>query len=71
MKCFRDALIRFRLANTELETHENRYISHVADNNCPIFKVVEVNEYQFLFHCEKYETARPETFKHITRQKEN
>ena len=53
VKCFRDALISFGLRITELETHKNRYISHVADNNCPFCKVIEENEYHFLFHCEK------------------
>ena len=60
MKYFRNALIRFRLGITELKTHKNIYISHVADNNCSFCKVVEENEYHFLFHCEKYETVRPE-----------
>ena len=53
VKCFRDALIRFRLGITELKAHKNRYISHVADNNCPFCRVVEENEYHFLFRCEK------------------
>ena len=71
VKCFRDALIRFRLGITELKTHKNRYNSHVADNNCPFCKAVEQNEYHFLFHCEKYETVRPENLKHIKRHEEN
>ena len=73
VECFRDALIRFRLGITELKTHRNIYISHVVDNNCPFCKVVEENEYHFLFHCENYETVRPEEKKnnHIKRQKEN
>ena len=69
MKCFRDALIRFRLGITDLKTHKNRYILHVADNNRPFCKVVEENE--FLFHCEKYETVRPEKFEYIKRHEEN
>ena len=44
VNCFRDAVIRFRLGITELKTHENRYISHVAYNNCPFCNVVEENE---------------------------
>ena len=32
---------------------------------------MEENEYHFLFHCEKYETVRPEKFKHIKRHEEN
>ena len=71
MKCFRDALIHFRLRITELKTHKNRYISHVADNNCPFCKVVEENKYHFLFHCEKYKTDRPKKFKHIKWHEEN
>ena len=71
VKCFRNALIRFRLGITELKTHKNRYISHVAGNNCPFCKVVEENEYHFLFHCEKYEAVRPEKFKNIKRHEEN
>ena len=27
-------MIRFSLGITELKTHENKYISHLADNNC-------------------------------------
>ena len=71
VKCFRDALIRFRLGITELKMHKNIYISHVADNNCPFCKVVEENEYHFLFHCEKYDTVRPEKCKCIKRHEEN
>ena len=67
VKCFRDALIRLTLGITELKTHKNIHISQVADNNCPFCKVVEKNEYHFLYHCEKYETVRPEKFKHIKR----
>ena len=70
MKCFRDALIHFRLGITELKTHKNICISHVADNNCPFCKVVEEYEYHFLFQCEKYETVRPGKFKHIKRHEE-
>ena len=61
----------FQTRNTELKTHKNRYISHVTDNNCPFCKVVEENEYHFLFHCEKYEAVRPEKFKNIKRHEEN
>ena len=71
VKCFRDALIRLTLGITELKTHKNIHISQVADNNCPFCKVVEENEYHFLFHCEKYETVRPENVKHIKRHEEN
>ena len=71
VKCFRDVLIRFRLGITKLKTHENRYVSHVADNNCPFCKAVEENEYHFLFHCEKYETVRPKNIKHFKRHEEN
>ena len=49
VKCFRNALIRFRLGITELKTHKNRYVSLVADNNGPFCKVVEENEYHFFF----------------------
>ena len=68
---FRDALIRFRLGITELKTHKNIYILHVADNNCPFCEAVEENEYHFLFHCGKYETVRPEKSKYIKRHEEN
>ena len=71
VECFRDALIRFRLGITELKTHRNIYISHVVDNNCPFCKVVEENEYHFLFHCENYETVRPEKIRYIKRHEEN
>ena len=33
-------------------------------------EIVE-NEYHFLFRCEKYETVRPENFKHIKRHEED
>ena len=68
---FRDALIRFRLGITELKTHKNIYILHVADNNCPFCEAVEENEYHFLFHCGKYETVRPEKIKYIKRHEKN
>ena len=61
VKCFRDALIRFELGIT----------ARVANNNCPFCKAVEENEYHYLFHCEKYETVRPENCKHIKRHEEN
>ena len=67
VKCFRDALIRFRLGITELKTHKHIYILHVADNNCPFCEAVEENEYHFLFRCEKCETVRTAKFKHIKR----
>ena len=60
-----------KLGITELKTHKNRCISHVADSNCPFCKVVEENEYHFLFYCEKYETVRPEKIKYIKRHEEN
>ena len=56
---------------TQNYRNKNGYISHVADNNCPFCKVVEENEYHFLFQCEKYETVRPEKIKYITRHEEN
>ena len=49
VKCFRDAPIRFRLGITELKTHKNIYISHVADNNCPFCKVVRKTSTIFYF----------------------
>ena len=69
VKCFRDALIRFRLGITESKIHKNRYVSHVADSSCPLRKTVDENKYQFLFHCETYETVGQG--KRIKRREEN
>ena len=49
VKCFRDALIRFRLGITGLKTRKSIYISHVADNNCPFCKVVRKTSTIFYF----------------------
>ena len=49
VKCFRDALIRFRLGITELKTHKNRYISHVADNVVHFVKPLKKTSIIFYF----------------------
>ena len=70
VKCFRDSLIRFRFGITELKTHKNRFVKHITNNTCPFCKDTDENEYHFLFHCDKYETIRPNILKCVERHEE-
>ena len=68
-KCFRDALIRFRLAGiSDINVHKNRYKASdlLTGNDCPFCPGVEENECHLFFKCSMYnDDIRPKVMKNI------
>ena len=66
-KCFRDALIRFRLGISDTNVHKNRYKASdlPVGNDCPFCPGVEENEFHLCFKCSMYNDIRPNVMKNI------
>ena len=66
-KCFRDALIRFRLGISKINVHKNRYKASdlSTGNDCPFCPGVEENECHLCFKCSMYNDIRPNVMKNI------
>ena len=66
-KCFRDALIRFRLGISDINVHKNRYKASdlPTGNDCPFCPGVEENECHLCFKCSMYNDIRPNVMKNI------
>ena len=66
-KCFRDALIRFRLGISDINVHKNRYKASdlPTGNDCPFCLGVEENECHLCFKCSMYNDIRPNVMKNI------
>ena len=67
LKCFRDALIRFRLGISDINVHKNRYKASdlPVGNDCPFRPGVEENECHFCFGCSMYNDIRSKVMKSI------
>ena len=61
IKCFRDALVRFRLGVSDIATHRNRFIRNPCQglNDCKFCPGHTENEKHVLFHCPAYDGIRP------------
>ena len=64
-KCFRDALIRFRLGISDINVHKNRCKASVYGNDCPFCPGVEENECHLCFKCSMYNDIRPDVMKNV------
>ena len=66
-KCFRDALIRFRLGISDINVHKNRYKASdlPTGNDCLFCPGVEENECHLCFKCSMYNDIRPNVMKNI------
>ena len=67
LKCFRDALIRFRLGISDINVHKNRYKASdlPTGNDCPFCPGVEENECRLCFKCSVYNDIRPDVMKNV------
>ena len=60
-KCFRDALIRFRLGISDINVHKNRYKATdlPIEDDRPFCPGVEENECHLCFRCSMHNDIRP------------
>jgi hypothetical protein len=60
LRCFRDALIKFRLGISPIRAHKLRYRKDVLPRHlvCPLCKSAEEDEKHVLFHCRAYDDLR-------------
>ena len=67
IKCFRDALVRFRLGVSNIQKHRNRFIRDITPgmNDCPFCPQTTEDELHVLFHCPKYSSLRPDCYKSV------
>ena len=66
-KCFRDALIRFRLSISDINVHKNRYKASdlSTGNDCPFCPGIEENECHLCIKCSMYNDIRSKVMKNI------
>ena len=64
IKCFRDAIIRFRLGVSDIKVHRNRFIRNPLQGQNDWFFCLGIteDEIHFLMHCPRYSMFRPIIF---------